>query len=45
VATPPAVPAATAADLLLWLYGRVAIDTAAVDPELLGAFRALTDTD
>ena len=45
VATPPPVLAAPAADLLLWLYGRVEIDTAAVPTELLAAFRALTDTD
>jgi hypothetical protein len=45
VATPPPVLEATAADLLLWLYGRVAIDTTAVPAELLTAFRGLTDTD
>jgi uncharacterized protein (TIGR03083 family) len=45
VATPPSVLAAPAADLLLWLYGRVEIDTAAVAAELLTAFRALTETD
>ena len=44
-ATPPPVLEAPAADLLLWLYGRVAIDTTAVPTELLTAFRALADTD
>ena len=34
-----------AADLLLWLYGRVPLDTRAVPAELLAAFRALTSTD
>lgn len=41
------VPAitATASDLLLWLYGRVSLDTAPVPPELIGRFRALCFTD
>jgi uncharacterized protein (TIGR03083 family) len=45
VAAPPPVLAATAAELLLWLYGRVALDTTAVPAELLTAFRAQIDTD
>jgi uncharacterized protein (TIGR03083 family) len=36
---------APAADLLLWLYGRVELDTSAVPPDLLGAFRTMTFTD
>jgi uncharacterized protein (TIGR03083 family) len=39
----PAV-SGTASDLLLWLYGRVSLDSA-VPPALLGRFRALTFTD
>jgi uncharacterized protein (TIGR03083 family) len=43
----PAVPAiaATASDLLLWLYGRVILDTAPVPQDLLARFRALCFTD
>ncbi|MGI8414904.1 MAG: maleylpyruvate isomerase family mycothiol-dependent enzyme [Nakamurella sp.] len=37
--------AATAADLLLWLYGRVVLDTSSVDDVLLGRFRRLCFTD
>ena len=37
--------AATAAELLLWLYGRVTLDTSAVPAELLAAFRAQLDTE
>jgi uncharacterized protein (TIGR03083 family) len=44
VADGPAVEA-TAADLLLWLYGRVQLDTSAVPAELLDRFRALCFTD
>ncbi len=42
----PAGPAitATASDLLLWLYGRVDLDTAAVDAGVLARFRALCFT-
>lgn len=36
---------ATASDLLLWLYGRIALDTRGVEPELLARFRALCYTD
>ena len=36
---------ASAADLLLWLYGRVELDTSAVPAELLARFRALCFTD
>jgi uncharacterized protein (TIGR03083 family) len=36
---------ASASDLLLWLYGRVDLDTAPVEPELLERFRALSFTD
>ncbi len=36
---------ASASDLLLWLYGRVALDPGAVPAELLERFRALTFTD
>lgn len=41
------VVSATGGDLLLWLYGRIPLDTAAVDavdPDLIERFRALTDT-
>ena len=37
--------AAPAADLLLWLYSRVEVDTSAVADDLLGRFRALCFTD
>ncbi|MDQ2844889.1 MAG: hypothetical protein M3Y77_00705, partial [Actinomycetota bacterium] len=37
--------AATAGDLLLWLYGRVTLDTGSVDDALLGRFRRLCFTD
>jgi uncharacterized protein (TIGR03083 family) len=36
---------ATASDLLLWLYQRVVVDTAAVPDELLARFRALCFSD
>jgi uncharacterized protein (TIGR03083 family) len=36
---------ATAADLLLWLYGRIETDTSAVPEDLLGRFRAICFTD
>jgi len=36
---------APAADLLLWLYRRVELDTSAVPVEVLSGFRALTYTD
>jgi uncharacterized protein (TIGR03083 family) len=36
---------ASASDLLLWLYGRVELDTAPVEPELIARFRALSFTD
>lgn len=36
---------AAAADLLLWLYRRVVLDTASVDDALLGRFRQLCFTD
>ena len=36
---------ASASDLLLWLYGRVAVDTSAVDLALVERFRALCYTD
>ncbi len=36
---------ATSADLLLWLYGREAIDTSAVPDDLLGRFRRSDFTD
>jgi len=36
---------ASASDLLLWLYGRVDVDTAAVDPALLQRFREMCFTD
>ncbi len=39
------VVAASASDLLLWLYGRVDLDTGPVDDELFGRFRALCFTD
>jgi hypothetical protein len=39
------VLAAPAADLLLWLYGRVELDTAALPPGLEAAFRGLLDTE
>ncbi len=44
---PQDVPAvtATASDLLLWLYGRVSVDTAPVPDELVGRFRGLLFTD
>ena len=35
----------TAAELLLWLYGRVELDTSAVPDDLLARFRAITFTD
>ena len=35
----------SAADLLLWLYGRVDLDTSALPDDLLGRFRALCFTD
>jgi uncharacterized protein (TIGR03083 family) len=38
------VISATAADLLLWLYGRVSVDTSAVPEGLTGRFRALCFT-
>jgi uncharacterized protein (TIGR03083 family) len=43
----PGIPsiAATASDLLLWLYGRVSLDTAAVPADLVGRVRALCFTD
>jgi uncharacterized protein (TIGR03083 family) len=46
VATPghPEV-AASASDLLLWLYRRVVLDTGGVPADLLARFRALTYTD
>ena len=37
--------AATASDLLLWLYGRVDLGAAGVDPAVLARFRALCFTD
>lgn len=45
-AVDPAGPAitATGSDLLLWLYGRVDLDTAAVDAGVLARFRALCFT-
>jgi hypothetical protein len=39
------VLAATAEELLLWLYGRVTLDTSAIPADLLTAVRALTNTD
>ncbi|HET7386418.1 MAG TPA: maleylpyruvate isomerase family mycothiol-dependent enzyme [Nocardioidaceae bacterium] len=36
---------ATAADLLLWLYGRVELDTSAVGADLLARFRDMCFTD
>jgi hypothetical protein len=36
---------ASASDLLLWLYGRVDLDTSAVPDDLLGRFRAMCFTD
>jgi uncharacterized protein (TIGR03083 family) len=36
---------ASVSELLLWLYGRVTIDTSDVDLDLLGRFRALCFTD
>jgi hypothetical protein len=36
---------ASAADLLLWLYGRVEVDTSAVPPEALDRFRTRCFTD
>jgi uncharacterized protein (TIGR03083 family) len=36
---------APAAELLLWLYGRVPLDTQAVPADLLGRFRAMCFTD
>ena len=44
-ATDGPVLEATAADLLLWLYRRKALDTSGVPDELLGRFTALTVTD
>ncbi len=35
----------TSSDLLLWLYGRVDLDTSAVPAELIGRFQALCYTD
>lgn len=43
-ATEPTI-AATASDLLLWLYGRQELDTSAVPPPLVGRFRELCFTD
>jgi len=40
----PAI-AASAADLLLWLYGRIDVDTSGVAPDLVARFRALCFTD
>lgn len=37
--------AASAADLLLWLYGRIDLDTSRVAPDLVARFRALCFTD
>jgi uncharacterized protein (TIGR03083 family) len=37
--------AATAGELLLWLFRRISLDTSAVDPELMEMFRRLTFTD
>jgi uncharacterized protein (TIGR03083 family) len=37
--------AASAADLLLWLYGRIDVDTSGVAPEVVARFRALCFTD
>lgn len=37
--------AASAADLLLWLYGRIDVDTSRVAPDLAARFRALCFTD
>ena len=37
--------AASAADLLLWLYGRVGLDTSGVPDDLVARFRALCFTD
>ena len=37
--------AASAADLLLWLYGRIDVDTSNVAPDLVARFRALCFTD
>jgi uncharacterized protein (TIGR03083 family) len=37
--------AGSAADLLLWLYGRVDVDTSGVAPDLVARFRALCFTD
>jgi uncharacterized protein (TIGR03083 family) len=45
VLAPPPVLAATAAELLLWLYGRRTLDTSAVPAELLTAFWARLSTD
>ena len=45
VVAPPPMLAATAAELLLWLYGRVTLDTSAAPAELLTAFRAQLDTE
>jgi hypothetical protein len=36
---------ATGSDLLLWLYGRVDLDTSTVPADVLARFRALTFTD
>ena len=35
----------TASDLLLWLYGRIDLDTSSVPEDLLGRFRSLCFTD
>jgi uncharacterized protein (TIGR03083 family) len=43
-ATGPALEG-SAADLLLWLYGRVDVDTSAVPDDLLGRFRSICFTD
>jgi uncharacterized protein (TIGR03083 family) len=44
---PAGVPVveATASDLLLWLYGRIRLDTPAVPGDLLDRFRGITFTD
>ena len=36
---------ARASDLLLWLYGRVGLDTAAVPDDLVARFRGMCFTD
>jgi uncharacterized protein (TIGR03083 family) len=45
VADGAALVEAPAATLLLWLYGRVRLDTGAVPEDLLGRFRAMCFTD